>query len=613
MPLAGILLAGPLLAGLLLPMPALAHPHIFVDARATLVFDANGAVTGVRHEWRFDEAFSAWSVEGLDVNNDGVVSREEQQELADQDLEGLADYGFYSFAGLPGSSENVGVVAAPGGATRDYENGISVLRFGVEFTEPYRMDRPLELAINDPEYYVAISFTGPEAVTLENAPEGCWVSLQAGRELAPELLEMLGALPPEVTVLPPELAQAVRGAQGALLVRCPGAAEVAPGATVASAPEPTTAIEAATRVAATPGDRPFGGPPPEPGLAMPRTGVLGWINAQQQQFYRSMNEALGALRTDLNAFWVLGLLSFLYGVFHAAGPGHGKVVISSYMLASEQQVRRGVALSFAAALLQSLVAIGFVLVGALVLNLTSMAMDEAANWIGVLSYGLVAALGLWLIARKLLGWGHAHHDHDHAPAPMADRASRARALLREGEVLPREAVVAGPGQPDAHGRRPGDAHYGHDHGHHHDHDHHHGHEHGHGHDHGHGGHGHDQHDHDHGHHHVVKPEQAGGTWREQLGVVVGVGLRPCSGALIVLVFALSQGLLPAGIVAVLLMGLGTGITVAVLAGLAVGAKGLARRLAGAENRWMGGVLWWVELAGAMLVFAFGLVLLLASL
>ena len=112
---------------------------------------------------------------------------------------------------------------------------------------------------------------------------------------------------------------------------------------------------------------------------------------------------------------------------------------------------------------------------------------------------------------------------------------------------------------------------------------------------------------------MVKPEQAGGTWREQLGVVVGVGLRPCSGALIVLVFALSQGLLPAGIVAVLLMGLGTGITVAVLAGLAVGAKGLARRLAGAENRWMGGVLWWVELAGAMLVFAFGLVLLLASL
>ncbi len=600
-------LAGLLLAGLLLPLPALAHPHIFVDARATLVFDANGAVTGVRHESRFDEAFSAWSVEGLDTNNDGVVSREEQQELADQDLEGLADYGFYSFAGVPGSSDNVGVVAAPGGATRDYENGISVLRFGVEFTEPYRMDRPLELAINDPEYYVAITFTGPEAVTLESAPEGCWVSLQAGRELAPELLEMLGALSPDVTVLPPELAQAVRGAQGALLVRCPGATDAEPGTAVALAPEPTTAIEAATRVAAAPGDRPFGGPPPEPGLAMPRTGVLGWINLQQQQFYRSMNEALGALRTDFNAFWVLGLLSFLYGVFHAAGPGHGKVVISSYMLASEQQVKRGVALSFAAALLQSLVAIGFVLVGALALNLTSMAMDEAANWIGVLSYGLVAALGLWLIARKLFGWGHAHHDH--APAPLADRASRARALLG-GEALPREAVAAGPaGGPDAHGRRPGDAHYGHDHGHSHDHHH------DHGHGHGHGGHGHEQHDHDHdhGHHHVVRPEQAGGNWREQLGVVVGVGLRPCSGALIVLVFALSQGLLPAGIVAVLLMGLGTGITVAVLAGLAVGAKGLARRLAGAESRWMGGVLWWAELAGAMLVFAFGLVLLLASL
>ena len=574
--------------------PVLAHPHIFVDATATLVFDDSGAVTAIRHEWRFDEAFSAWSVEGLDVDGDGVVSRAEQQELADQDLAGLADYQFYTYAGPQGSTDNLAMTAGPEGATRDYENGISVLRFSVTPTEPYRFPQPLELAINDPEYYVAITFAGASAVTLENAPEGCRVSLEAGRELAPELQEMLGALPPDVTVLPPELAQAVRGAQGAILVDCPAAAGAE--AQAADVPSAATAIDAATQLAATSSNaKPFGGPPPEPGLAMPRTGFLGWINDQQRNFYQSMNAALGALKTDATAFWVLGLLSFLYGVFHAAGPGHGKVVISSYVLASERQVKRGIGLSFAAALLQSLVAIGLVGFGALLLNLTSRAMDEAANIIGIGSYALVAALGLWLMARKLFGWGHSHAHHEHPTPQPASTLAKARSSLYG--AAPRHALnrgqlalaVGAPRGPDAFGRLPSDPHYGHNHGpeDHHDHDH-------------------------HDHHHVVTPAQATGSWREQLGVVLGVGLRPCSGALIVLVFALSQGLLAAGIAAVLLMGLGTGITVAVLASLAVGAKGLATRLAGVDKPWLSGVVWWAELAGAMMVFAFGLVLLLAS-
>ena len=586
----------PFLIAAALPLvaaPALAHPHIFVDATATLVFDDRGAITDIRHEWRFDEAFSAWSVEGLDTDGDGVVSRAEQQELADQDLAGLADYQFYTFAGPQGSTDNLPLLAGPEGATRDYENGISILRFSVTPTEPYRFARPLELAINDPEYYVAITFAGPSAVTLENAPEGCRVSLEAGRELAPELQEMLGALPPDITTLPPDLAQAVRGAQGAILVDCPAAAGAE--AEAANAGSPETAIDAATQLAAASSSaKPFGGPPPEPGLVMPRTGFLGWINEQQRNFYQSMNAALGALKTDLNAFWVLGLLSFLYGVFHAAGPGHGKVVISSYVLASEQQVKRGIGLSFAAALLQSLVAIGLVTVGAMLLNLTSRAMDEAANFIGIASYGLVAALGLWLIARKLLGWGHNHDHHAHPTQQPATTLAKARSSLYAGEsrhALNRGlALATGPQrQSDAFGRRPGDPHYGHDHG----------------------PDGH-QHDSDHHHHHIVTPAQVNGHWREQLGVVLGVGLRPCSGALIVLVFALSQGLLAAGVIAVLLMGLGTGITVAVLAALAVGAKGLATRFAGADKPWLTGVVWWAELAGAMLVFAFGVVLLLAS-
>jgi nickel/cobalt exporter len=112
---------------------------------------------------------------------------------------------------------------------------------------------------------------------------------------------------------------------------------------------------------------------------------------------------------------------------------------------------------------------------------------------------------------------------------------------------------------------------------------------------------------------VVTPAEIGSRWREQLGIVLAVGLRPCSGALIVLAFALSQGLLAAGITAVLLMGLGTAATTGVLAALAVSAKGLALRLAGTDSPVTRRVVWWAEMLAALAVLAFGLLLLLSSL
>ena len=540
--------------------PVAAHPHIFVDATAVIVFDDAGRLSEIRNSWTFDEAFSVWQTQGLDTNGDGITSSEEMQELADENLIGLGEYGFYTYAGV--GEETLPLVAA-GSAKFVYEDNRSTLTFAVSPQEPYRIRQPLEIAINDPEYYVAITFSDQSRVTLENAPEGCAARLDPPREMSDVLAEQLFALGPEVTELPPELSAALRGVQGQIVVTCPGAEG-----------EADTAVEAATAVAQTRPATPFGGPPPEPGFQMPRTGFLGWIAEQQRNFYLALTSALDALKRDNNAFWVLGGLSFLYGVFHAAGPGHGKVVISSYVLANERQLRQGIGLSFASALLQSLVAIAFVLVAAAALNLTAAAMNEAAEWIGIASYVLIMLLGAWLIARKLFGWGHHHH---HAS--------------------------------DAHGRKPGDAHYGHDHGpgehHHPSHDDGHTHEGGHGHAHGH----HDHHDHV----HAVTPAQLTGSWREQLGVVLAVGLRPCSGALVVLAFALSQGLIVAGIAAVLLMGLGTALTVAVLASLAVGLKAFATRATDQNAALAAGIVWWAELVGASLVFGFGLLFLLASL
>lgn len=91
--------------------------------------------------------------------------------------------------------------------------------------------------------------------------------------------------------------------------------------------------------------------------------------------------------------------------------------------------------------------------------------------------------------------------------------------------------------------------------------------------------------------------------------MLAVGLRPCTGAIIVLVFAFSQGVYGVGVAATLAMAVGTGLAVAVLAGLAVGARGFAARLAEGGAGWAVAGLRAAELLAALAVLAFGLLLL----
>ncbi|MGV8856341.1 MAG: DUF1007 family protein [Devosia sp.] len=541
-----------------LATPAMAHPHILIDAKVSIIFDDSGAVVGLHHDWTFDTAFSAWVIQGLDTNDDRETSPQELQGLADDNLNGLADYDFYTYAG--DASDPLSFTPA-GDQRMVYADGHTTLSYSLTTVQPHPLGERFELGVYDPDYYVAISFADASAVTLVNAPTGCGVVLEPPKEMSDDIAQRLYALGPDVVDLPPDLAAAMRGTQGVIVVDCTGAPAAAPA----------TALDAVSSVAQAKPAIPFGGPPREVGFNLPTTGFLGWLRQAQLDFYTAITQSLDALRTDWTAFWVLGGLSFIYGILHAAGPGHGKVVISSFVLANETQLRRGVLLSGLSAMLQSSVAVVFVLVAAGLLGMTSMAMSDAAGWIEIASYAMVALLGLWLIARKIFGWGHSHSPR------KPDMAHKAHGLLH------------------------GD-----------DHDHHDHHEPGHSHDHEHG-HNHD-HDHEHeGHVHVVTPAAATGSWREQLGVVLAVGMRPCSGALVVLVFALSQGLLLAGIAAVFLMGAGTAITVASLATLAVTAKGLARRIGGVDNPLTASIVWWLELAGAVVVLAFGVIALMASL
>src|SRR5215213_3106738 len=101
----------------------------------------------------------------------------------------------------------------------------------------------------------------------------------------------------------------------------------------------------------------FGVPRPQALPPPAADGMAGWLIAKQAEFYRMLSGAIRSAKTDGSALWLLLGLSFAYGIFHAAGPGHGKAVISSYLVANDETWRRGVTLSFASAFVQALVAV----------------------------------------------------------------------------------------------------------------------------------------------------------------------------------------------------------------------------------------------------------------
>jgi nickel/cobalt exporter len=256
-------------------------------------------------------------------------------------------------------------------------------------------------------------------------------------------------------------------------------------------------------------------------------GLGGLILALQASFAKAMNAAVTALMGGGDWTPLVGL-AFAYGVFHAAGPGHGKAVIAGYILAGEQAFRRGCALGACAALLQALVAMALVGVGSLVFHATAATMTRAGTFIETASFALVAAAGLaltWRKAGQLAGGTTAGCGPDCAHLPDARLAADTR------------------------------------------------------------------------------------SWREAAGIVLAAGSRPCAGAVLVLVFALFQGVAWAGLLAVLAMAAGTAITTTALAALAVFAKRAALALAGGRGRAGAVTVAGLELLAAAFVLVLGLAML----
>jgi ABC-type nickel/cobalt efflux system permease component RcnA len=266
-----------------------------------------------------------------------------------------------------------------------------------------------------------------------------------------------------------------------------------------------------------------------------------WVWTKQRQFHRALTRELRELRGRDGVGWALVLMSFLYGVLHAAGPGHGKAVLTTYLLSHRSRLKHAIAMGTSAALLQGVTALLLVygLIG--IAGWLPRETETASLWATRVSFTLLAIVGLYLLAhatatlirsvRQLrYETAQAHHDHaGHVPGP--DCGCR---------HLPSAVEIDNVGSP-----------------------------------------------------HAVA------------GVVLAIGLRPCSGAVLVLILAAVMDKLWHGALAVLAMSLGTAITVVLLAIFATKARDWASAVIAHRSPL------WTTAAGALGAVAGALLFLLA--
>ncbi len=262
-----------------------------------------------------------------------------------------------------------------------------------------------------------------------------------------------------------------------------------------------------------------------------------WQKAINQQLSSLLHQVA---ENPARAGWSLLSFSLVYGVLHALGPGHGKVVITTWLATHPSQLKSSLNLTFAASLLQGLVAIALVVVVLGVLKLPSRELHMSSFWLEKSSYILVGILGAMLGARAL------------------------RNLL---QALRKPKKFTAFTTYHVH-----DAHCGC------------------------------------GHQHLPTKEQlaAGKDWRARVIIVLSMGMRPCSGAIMVLLFSKVIGVFSWGMLSVLAMAAGTSVTISGLALLVHSFRTYAVRLSGNKAPVLWRQIGWATLALAgsvILIFA----------
>lgn len=239
------------------------------------------------------------------------------------------------------------------------------------------------------------------------------------------------------------------------------------------------------------------------------TRFFRYVRTQQRQLNRKLAKSVRDLKRNgsASAAYTLILASLLYGFFHAAGPGHGKAVISGYLLASRQTIKRGIALAFAASFLQAISAIIIVMILVLIMKATGTKISQTIGSVTRVSYGLIVLAGigvLWTTLRTTHSATCSERHHEEVCATC-------------------------------------------------------------------------------GHSHIPDPNQLqeAPSFKTMAAIVLAVGVRPCTGAVLMLILALTHGILAAGLAATFAMSFGTAVTVSILAALTVSVKqGLLKLFSG---------------------------------
>lgn len=293
-------------------------------------------------------------------------------------------------------------------------------------------------------------------------------------------------------------------------------------------------------------------------LALAAGAQLVWhywpqIMLQSVAWQKTLNQQLAALLQQVKADpqragITLMLFSLSYGVLHALGPGHGKVVISTYLATHPTRLKSSLRLTFAASLLQGLVAVALVALLLGVLQLSSRQLHQSSFRLEQGSYLLVVLLGALLSWRALRRLAAALKALKPAPALRIQRLQP----LADDHV---HSAHCGCG----HRHLPSDSEL-----------------------------------------------QAGGDWRTRAAIVLAMGIRPCSGAILVLLFSKVLGVFAWGVASALAMALGTSVTISLLALLVHYGRRLAERISvsRASAHWQ--AVAWGSLAllgGVLLLFA----------
>lgn len=283
-----------------------------------------------------------------------------------------------------------------------------------------------------------------------------------------------------------------------------------------------------------------------------------WVLEQQRQVHNALAGAVRAIKGGQPGA-VLGLLSvcFAYGFLHAAGPGHGKLVIGGYGMARRVPFGRLAGVALASSLAQAAVAVGLVYAVVALLGLgRSQAEGLAEEVMAPLGTLMVAGVGLWLVWRGVAGLraqgaqsSGSHHHHHHAHADHHDHAPHSH-----GAVCDTCGHAHGP---------------------------------------------------------TVEEVQHLTGWRDTLALVAGIAMRPCSGALFLLILTWQLGIASAGIVGTFAMGLGTAMVTIGVAAMAVWAREGA--LASLPGQGAARFLPWFEIIAGLVVAVAALSLLTAAL